>query len=265
MRLSPRLLRAVPCLRVGHDAPERRIQMSQHLSQHRGAILGLTSLAAGAAVLAGAIVGLPTAGAQQGELEVVDGNPKCADLGYANGFKVDTGGELPDPGTYTVGDPGTETEGDPGDFEVTISYDSEDPVSLAFETNTPVDAVLMKAGDGGFLYKYDPPVTSDSGLESPTEDSLSHVTFCWNDGMTTTSSSTTTTSTTTTSSTTTTMPGKTTTTKPTKATTTTGPVKKPTVTTTKPSAGATTVPGQPPRPGTAQPASPVPGRPAFTG
>lgn len=123
-------------------------------------------------LLVGALPG--TAGADG--VTQVQGNPKCADLGYANGFKIDT--DDPGAGTYKTGDPGTETEGDASGFEVTISYSSF-PV-LSFTTNIAVDAVLVKAGPGANLYTYDPAVTEGTGLDSP-KDSISHITFCWDD------------------------------------------------------------------------------------
>lgn len=147
--------------------------MLQVTSRYRQAALGLTAIGAGVGLLIGVVSG--PVGAEG--VTHVDGNPKCSDLGYANGFKIDV--PNPSEGTYATDSDGVDTEGDASGFVVEIGY-SDFPV-LHFTTNTAVDAVLVKAGPGANLYQYDPPVTNGSGLDSP-KDSISHITFCWDDG-----------------------------------------------------------------------------------
>ncbi|MGI8998960.1 MAG: hypothetical protein ACR2GO_04570, partial [Candidatus Limnocylindria bacterium] len=61
---------------------------------------------------------------------------------------------------------------------VTVSEDG----SFDFETNLAVNAVFVKGGnDGGNLYIYAPPTTSDDGLDTPTSQGISHVSFCFNE------------------------------------------------------------------------------------
>lgn len=234
---------------------------------------------AGFAMVVGS--GPGAAGPQGPQQEPVEGNPTCADLGYSFGFKIEASGEYPDEGTYSPGDPGTETFGDVDPaFEVTITYDNEPPTPFSFTASSPVGAVIVKAGPGAFVYTYDPPVTSASGLESPRDDSISHIDFCWDAPPTTT---------TTAPGATTTVPGETTTTAP-------GSTTEPGSTTSTVPGDTTTVPGattsvpSPPGDGPGQvptapgspgpsapsgpsvtptppsgPAEPVPAQPQFTG
>ena len=98
---------------------------------------------------------LPTAQANHVTPTAISGNASCGQLGdYDFEFKID---EAPETGTYT--DPNS-------DFEVEIVLN--DDGSIDFESNLPVDAVFIKGGnEGGNLYVYDPPVTSDTGLDTP--------------------------------------------------------------------------------------------------
>jgi LPXTG-motif cell wall-anchored protein len=197
--------------------------------------VGLGTLVAGGLMLVGVLPG--SAGAQEAPTgEFVEGNPTCADLGdFDHEFKID---EQPVEGT-TYDDPNS-------DFSVTITDVTEgDPMTFSFEANTPVSAVFVKSGTGGLLYTFDPPSTTGTDLASP-NDSISHVSFCWNEAeetTTTTEGSTTTTegSTTTTEGSTTTTVGSTTTSSM-GATSTTQPGGS---TTTAPSVGATTPSTQP--------------------
>jgi hypothetical protein len=184
--------------------------------RRKAGVAMLAVAAAGATIVMG--VGLPSASAED-RVETIEGNPDCQDLGYANEFKIEASGEFPEEGTYAPGDEGTESKGDTTGFSVEITYTDDDPITFDFEATIAVDAVLVKAGTGATAYIYEPPTTTGEGLESPKDDSISHITFCWD-----------------TDTTTTTVPGSTTTTGPT--------TTMPGVTTTTPG-GTTTVPGGP--------------------
>jgi hypothetical protein len=102
---------------------------------------------------------------------VIDGNASCGQLNvaYDHEFKID---ETPETKTYS--DPNS-------DFEVDITV-NDGATEMSFSSNLPVDAVFVKGGnEGGNLYVYDPPVTEDSGLTTPTNQQISHVSFCFND------------------------------------------------------------------------------------
>ena len=58
-------------------------------------------------------------------------------------------------------------------------------MTFSFTSNIAVSAVFVKAGNGGILYTFDPPTTVGTDLASP-KDSISHVSFCWNEDTTTT-------------------------------------------------------------------------------
>ena len=105
------------------------------------------------------------------EPKVIEGNENktCGELGdYGYEFKVNE--ESPS-GEYTDPD---------SDFVVTITPGAGN--TMSFDANLAVDAVFIKGGNqGGNLYEYDPPVTSDSGLQTPGAQGISHVSFCWTD------------------------------------------------------------------------------------
>jgi len=209
-------------------------------------------VAAFAFVAAGALVGTvlaPTASASAGA-ETIPGNPDCEDLGFPNEFKIEASGEFPEEGTYADGDEGTESIGDTDGFSVEIDYTDDDPLVFDFTSTIPVGLVLVKAGTGALAYEFEPPSTEGVGLESPKDDSISHITFCWGDGgpMTTT-----------------TLPGSTTTTVPGSTTTVPGSTTTlPGATTTLPSGPSTTVPDEAPVP-TPPAASPVVDTPNYAG
>jgi hypothetical protein len=105
----------------------------------------------------------------------IAGNPTCAQLGYAYEGKVDS----PPPGGSSL----TVINGHLITFTV-----SNDLKSLSWESLTlPLDAVLMKAADGAYVFKYDPEATGDTGLftpntqtnTGPNQAALSHVSFCY--------------------------------------------------------------------------------------
>jgi hypothetical protein len=113
------------------------------------------------------------------ELIAGNDNKTCGELGtYGFEFKIN---ETPS-GFYDEDDSAVIVTPDvPTDFEVTITYNAETNV-FSFTSNIAVEALFVKGGnDGGNLYEYDPPVTSDSGLQTPTAQEVSHISFCWTD------------------------------------------------------------------------------------
>ena len=155
--------------------------MSERRSPLLRTVAGLGSMMLGTVVLMGALPG--SAGAQEPpqvpSSSVVEGNPTCGALGgYDFEFKIDE--EDPE-GTYS--DPVT-------GIEVTVTIVHDDPMTIDFTSSIAVSAVFVKAGPGGILYTYDPPVTEGSGLVSP-KDSISHISFCWNEDDEETTTSTT--------------------------------------------------------------------------
>jgi hypothetical protein len=97
---------------------------------------------------------------------VVPGNPTCKDLlapKPAFEIKVDP----PTSGTY-------------GPITVTFSPDGK---LVDFTSTVPVLGVFVKGGTaGGNFYDYRPGgSTGDTGLEVPTRQEISHVSFCWNE------------------------------------------------------------------------------------
>jgi hypothetical protein len=104
----------------------------------------------------------------------VDGNPDCASQGYSAELKIDAG-------ALTGG--ATETFSNAfGTIDITsnaglteFSFDNAAP---------PVDAVIVKAGDGANVYAYDPAAEADSGLITPDNDGgqqaqVSHISVCF--------------------------------------------------------------------------------------
>jgi hypothetical protein len=151
--------------------------MDQPVNRRR-AVTALVAAALGAGlvwVLPGA---LPGASAQDEtssttSTSIVSGNPDCGDLvDAAFEFRIEVGNDLPDETTYT--DPAT-------GFEVTIFdvHVSGGTAFFSFESNIPVSAVFVKAGQGGILYTFDPPSTIGIDLASP-KASISHISFCRN-------------------------------------------------------------------------------------
>ena len=153
--------------------------MQQHSRHLRRTAAGLASILGGAVLLVGGLSGQAgaTVAQQTPSSTVVEGNPTCADLGdFAFEFKIDA---QPEEGV-TYDDPNS-------DFEVTITEVVDgDPMTFSFESNIAVSAVFVKAGDGGILYTFEPPSTTGTGLASP-RDSISHVSFCWDEDHGTTS------------------------------------------------------------------------------
>ena len=108
---------------------------------------------------------------------------KCADLGYDFGFRIGD----PENGTYSVALENVEDENG-GQLVVTISNYSNsyivdltegDIAGFDWESNIPIGAVKLKAGQPSTLYTYTPPTKSDEGVLSD-RSSISHVNFCYN-------------------------------------------------------------------------------------
>ena len=146
--------------------------MSERRSPLLRTVAGLGSMMLGTVVLMGVLpssVGAQEEPPQVPSSSVVEDNPTCGALGdYDFEFRIDE--EDPE-GTFTDPDTG---------IEVTVTIVQDDPMAIDFTSSIAVSAVFVKAGPGGILYTYDPPVTEGSGLVSP-KDSISHISFCWND------------------------------------------------------------------------------------
>jgi uncharacterized repeat protein (TIGR01451 family) len=68
-----------------------------------------------------------------------------------------------------------------GTLQVTISNTQNDK-TFDWSANIGVDAVIVKGGsDGTYLYRYDPPSeeTSDTGLTTPGDNAISHISVCY--------------------------------------------------------------------------------------
>ena len=120
-----------------------------------------------------AVLALPAFAASV-DPEFVDGNPSCGELGFSNELTIQVG-------DLTAGTTETFSNAS-GSIDITASADLK---TFAFANATPpVDAVVIKAGSGGNLYAYDPPVTSDTGLVTPNNDggqqaTVSHISVCF--------------------------------------------------------------------------------------
>lgn len=124
--------------------------------------------------VAGALA-MPTLAASV-EPTFVEGNPDCADLGYASELKIGVG-------DLTGGTSEVFSNAN-GSIEITanaglteFSFDDAAP---------PVDAVILKAGDGANVYAYAPAATADSGLVTPDngggqQAQISHISVCFGD------------------------------------------------------------------------------------
>ena len=98
-------------------------------------------------------------------------NPRCCNLGYCDNELKDV---PPTSGSY-----------DDGVLFVTITVDEK---FFDWDSNIPVDAVIVKGGEGGCanLYEYNPASTGDTNLHATTKLSgepygLSHIDFCYSD------------------------------------------------------------------------------------
>ncbi|HEU5315670.1 MAG TPA: hypothetical protein VFX49_06135, partial [Chloroflexota bacterium] len=109
----------------------------------------------------------------------VDGNRTCADIdpAYVELLKIDSG---------QVGTDVTNLVATAGTVSVTLDVDFTGPLSFSFGVDAVantggVAAVFVKAGSGGNLYTYSPPVgpgQTRAGLVGPDGKEISHVSFC---------------------------------------------------------------------------------------
>ena len=106
---------------------------------------------------------------------VLEGNPTCS-IAYPGFLGLEYKVDPPTSGTYNVN--GYE-------FEVTFHGD-ENKEFVNWESNYPVDGVLVKGGTVANFYNYNPAVDHDNNLSAPLNPSnpnnktygISHVTFC---------------------------------------------------------------------------------------
>jgi LPXTG-motif cell wall-anchored protein len=146
---------------------------------------GAGALITGAVFLALGVFA-PAAQADHVEADDYDGNPSCADLGFPNEFKIDNIPDLPAEGDYTPDTANTVEVGTiPAGFTITIDnvevladHAEFDWAANADSGPVPLDAVLVKASNGGNAFVYNPDVASDTDLQS-VKDSISHISFCW--------------------------------------------------------------------------------------
>jgi hypothetical protein len=120
---------------------------------------------------AGALLLIPAvAGAATVDPVWYDDNPTCADLGYAHEIKFDP----PQTGSKTA-------DG------VTVDLTVGAGQAVSWTSSSPIDAVMVKGGSEGNVYKYPGESSTDSGLHTPVNQNngtffgLSHVNFCWDD------------------------------------------------------------------------------------
>jgi uncharacterized repeat protein (TIGR01451 family) len=162
----------------------------------------------GAALLAIGLVGATTAMADDHEVPVanptvetitpsdVRGEPWiCIDLGYQYGytvaqnipnsqeaFSVET--TIVNNGKNVLG------KGTPEDPTRSITVTSENGVTFSWQTadsdqgeDFPIGAVVVKGSNLINVYRYDPAMTSGSGLTTPQGKKINQVTFCWGEGV----------------------------------------------------------------------------------
>jgi hypothetical protein len=110
---------------------------------------------------------------------LVEGNPTCAVLGYAHGFKPfegDVGGKEEDPsGTFLLPD---------GTNSITVTENSAQNGLSSWSSTLPIDAVIVKGSNAANVYEYNPESIGDTNLVTPINPSggyagLSHVNFCY--------------------------------------------------------------------------------------
>lgn len=116
------------------------------------------------------VVPMLTAGAGASHVNPteVSGNPTCGDFGNWQELRIQGVGN----GSFSD-----------GTLSVTISGFTG--TSFNWSSNIGVDAVFVKGGPGGNLYRYAPEATSDSNLTPPINDNnnqpygVSHISFCY--------------------------------------------------------------------------------------
>jgi len=131
----------------------------------------MVTLTVGALLAVGVFAILSPGNAGATDPEYHSGNPKCTELGYQYGLRIDR----PNSGTYSFPNVA-------GSVTLTVNGDY-----VSWTSTIGIDAVIVKGGPNANVYKYDPPAeaTSDSGLQAPTNPNnnkpygLSHVDFCY--------------------------------------------------------------------------------------
>jgi hypothetical protein len=124
------------------------------------------------AMVIGAVVMMLNAGTARAyhvEPIVYTGNPDCADLGYAYGFKLDF---APENKSYPID----------GFHQVTIA--NTNGTFFDWSSDLGMDAVIVKGGTKSNVYVYDPESYGDTGLHPPVNASggyagISHIEFCF--------------------------------------------------------------------------------------
>jgi hypothetical protein len=106
----------------------------------------------------------------------VNGNAgfECSQIGnYTYALKIAEGAGEGAPNTTETYTDGTHTN--------TITISNSDGSTFDWSANgNKIGAVIVKAGQGAKVYKYDPQAQSDTGLVAYQDREVSHVTFCWN-------------------------------------------------------------------------------------
>jgi hypothetical protein len=174
--------------------------MDHHAARPRRALVGFAAMVLGTAGVVGGLAS--TAVAHEGTEPVpTDENLSCAELAEEVGtdeewveFKHE--GFFEEEGEYdlVLSDRGTPDD-DSDDAVVTI--DVTGPKNFDWQSNVGIDAVFVKGGTahGSYIYYYDgEELTSDVDYTVPPyggeQNSISHITFCWDDEQPPPSSST---------------------------------------------------------------------------
>lgn len=128
---------------------------------------------------------IPLAGAERvtTQMTLTTGSAavEAAQVGtYAYSYKFDNWDKLNSWTANGVGYVSTYTENG-NTITVTAYMSGGELKSFDWTSSSPIDVVMVKAGKNQYLVsKYDPAVTSDTGLVAPSGKGISHVTFGWN-------------------------------------------------------------------------------------
>jgi hypothetical protein len=131
--------------------------------------LAMSSLLPGAAIAATTVEDLPSWQSGNAGFE-------CSQIGeYTYALKIAEGAGEGAPNT-------TETYTSPeGDHTNTITISNSDGSTFDWSASgNKIGAVIVKAGTGAKVYKYDPQQQSDTALVAYQGREVSHITFCWN-------------------------------------------------------------------------------------
>ena len=127
------------------------------------------------AIGAAAVLAMPALAASV-EPTYETGNPTCADLGFADELKIDV--------SELTG--GTSEVFSNANGSIEITANAALTVFAFADAAPPVDAVILKAGNGANVYAYAPAASADSGLETPDnggdqQAQISHISVCFGD------------------------------------------------------------------------------------